>query len=172
MMMSMLQAAELEIITDGIRSADVDNPKGYFEFERVKKLKSDHEWLEEAGGKVVKVISDLLEDLPSQYRYRVIFMRRKIDEILASQEKMLEHRGEEGGSIDMDEMKRIFLRDLDDKMDWLRACEHIEVLFVSYNRLLEDPQEQVARVEAFLGGSASAQSMLKVIDKKLYRNRS
>ena len=172
MMMSMLQAAGLPLITDGIRSADEDNPKGYFELERVKKLKNEHGWLADAGGHVVKVISDLLRDLPPDYSYRVIFMRRKIDEILSSQEKMLERRGEEGGAVDMDDMKRIFLRDLDDTMDWLRGCKHLQVLFVSYNRLLNEPEGQLKRIQQFLGDGVDADDMRTVIDKALYRNRS
>lgn len=172
MMMNMLQASGLPLITDGIRSADEDNPKGYFELERVKKLKEEHAWLADAGGHVVKVISDLLRDLPANYSYRVIFMRRKIDEILASQEQMLIRRGEAGGDVDVAEMKKIFLRDLDDTMDWLRGSAHLQVLFVSYNRLLEEPEAQIERIHGFLGGEIDASAMHQVIDKALYRNRS
>ena len=126
----------------------------------------------EARGQVVKVISDLLRDLPPLYSYRVIFMRRKIDEILSSQERMLVRRGVDGEGVDRDEMKRIFLRDLDDTMDWLRSSDHLQVLFVSYNRLLVEPADQVERVNGFLGGNLDAGAMLQVIDKSLYRNRS
>ena len=96
MMMKMLEAGGIPPLTDEIRTADTDNPKGYYEFERVKKMdKGDTAWLENAQGKSVKVISALLKHLPSDYRYRVIFMRRDMSEILASQKKMLDHRGED-----------------------------------------------------------------------------
>src|ERR671923_2816349 len=89
MMMKMLAAGKIELFTDNLRVADEDNPEGYFEFERVKKLKDgDFAWLPGAQGKAVKVISALLEFLPSEFNYQVIFMRRRMSEILASQRKM------------------------------------------------------------------------------------
>ncbi|HZD55295.1 MAG TPA: hypothetical protein VE136_01120, partial [Anaerolineales bacterium] len=86
MMMKMLEAGGVPPLTDEIRTADRDNPKGYYEFERVKKMPDgDKAWMVEARGKSVKVISALLEHLPPQYDYKVIFMRRDMNEILASQ---------------------------------------------------------------------------------------
>lgn len=96
MMMKMLAAGGIPPLTDRVRAADADNPKGYYEFERVKKLKEGiTDWLPEARGKAVKVIAALLVELPAGFQYRVLFMRRDIEEILASQNKMLERRGEE-----------------------------------------------------------------------------
>ncbi len=104
MMMSMLEAGGIGSVVDGIRKADDDNPKGYFEFERVKQLKKDSSWLVEATGKVVKVISQLLRDLPPSYQYKVIFVRRNINEILASQTQMLIRRGTHDKSVNHEEM--------------------------------------------------------------------
>ncbi len=42
-----------------IRAADRDNPRGYYEFERVKKTKQDPSWLADARGKAVKMVSSL-----------------------------------------------------------------------------------------------------------------
>src|SRR5215813_2579369 len=93
MMMKMLAAGGLPVLVDAIRAADDDNPNGYFEFEPVKQLADgQNEWLTEAGGKVVKIISALLEYLPKSYHYKIIFMERELKEILASQQKMLSHR--------------------------------------------------------------------------------
>src|SRR5690606_31120976 len=102
MMMKMLDAAGIPIMTDAVRTADVDNPKGYFEYERVKDLEkeTDRSWVREARGKALKVISWLLKDLPDDNAYEIIFMRRDIDEVLASQNKMLAHRGEADGTDD------------------------------------------------------------------------
>ena len=95
MMMKMLEAGGIPPLTDKIRTADDDNPKGYYEFERVKALdKGDTEWVVDAQGKTVKVISALLKHLPSGYPYRVVYIRRNMTEILASQRKMLLRRGE------------------------------------------------------------------------------
>ena len=102
MMMKMLDAAGIPIMTDAIRAADIDNPKGYFEYERVKDLEKDPDrsWVRDARGKALKVISWLLKDLPDENAYRIVFMRRDIDEVLASQNKMLEHRGEDDATDD------------------------------------------------------------------------
>ena len=94
MMMQMLEAGGMEVLTDGIRQANEDNPRGYYEFERVKQIKEDPGWLEEAQGKVVKMVSMLLFDLPAGYRYRIVFMRREMREILTSQRVMLERLGQ------------------------------------------------------------------------------
>ena len=96
MMMKMLEAGGIPLLTDSIRQADEDNPKGYYEFERAKKLPDgDTAWLKEARGKAVKIIAALLMELPQGYTYQVLFMHRNIQEVLASQSKMLARRGEE-----------------------------------------------------------------------------
>src|SRR5512136_2813877 len=96
MLMKMLEAGGLTLVTDGQRTADEDNPKGYYEVERVKDLanETDRAWLNAARGKGIKVISYLLKSLPADLNYKVLFIRRDLDEILASQKKMLARRGE------------------------------------------------------------------------------
>src|SRR5215510_4110835 len=76
MMMKMLAAGGLEPLTDNIRTADEDNPKGYFEFERVKQIEQDNTWLEYARSRVVKLISALLNLLPPSCHYQVVLMVR------------------------------------------------------------------------------------------------
>ena len=108
MMMKILEAGGLEVLTDNLRTADEDNPKGYYEFERVKKLKEDQAWLDDAKGKVVKIISAILKDLPPDYNYKIVFMYRKIEEILASQKKMLIRRGEPTDKTSDEKMTEVF----------------------------------------------------------------
>ena len=60
--------------SDNKREADANNPKGYYEHERVKNLARDKSWLKEAAFKAVKVISHLMFHLPANFRYKVIFM--------------------------------------------------------------------------------------------------
>lgn len=93
MMMSMLKAGGMELLVDSQRKADDDNPKGYYELEKVKNLRHDNSWLNEASHKAVKVISILLYQLPEDIRYKIIFIKRNLDEVLASQQLMLERRG-------------------------------------------------------------------------------
>ena len=121
MMMKVLEAGGLPVVTDEQRTADEDNPKGYFELERVKQLdKGDTAWVAEAQGKVVKVISALLEYLPPAYTYRVVFIRREMSEILASQKKMLERRGEPTDRISDEELARLFSKHVQKVETWLR----------------------------------------------------
>ena len=94
LMMQMLAAGGIEIVTDcDPRRLIATIRRGYLEFERVKKIKQDSSWLPETRGKAFKMVSQLLYDLPPSERYRVIFMERDLDEVLASQEKMLERLG-------------------------------------------------------------------------------
>lgn len=171
MMMKMLEAGGMEIVTDNIRKADKDNPKGYYEFERVKQIEHDQAWLKDACGRAVKMISALLKHLPPEYTYRVIFLRREMEEILASQRKMLERRGEDVNAVGDDKMAELFERHLDQTMAWLGAQPNVEVLYVSYNEALTDPSVQAERVSRFLGGKLDSQRMATVVDPALYRQR-
>lgn len=171
MMMKMLQAGGLAVVTDSIRSADDDNPNGYFEFERVKQMTAgDRAWLDEAGGKVVKVISALLEHLPSDRAYKVIFMEREIKEVLASQKKMLDHRGETS-TISDDEMAEQYRAHLKAVKPWLARQPHMEVLYVGYNSMMSDPEPLCRRVIEFLDLLLDLEKMRAVPNAKLYRNR-
>ncbi len=172
MMMKMVEAGGIPPLTDELRTADEDNPKGYYEFERVKQMdKGDTAWLPEARGKAVKVISALLKHLPAQEKYRVIFIRRNIDEILASQRKMLIHRGEDPDRQDDAQMKVLFEKHVRQVETWLAGQRNIQTLYVHYSDMLGDPLPQVARVNAFLGGKLDTQRMGEVVDPQLYRNR-
>ncbi len=171
MMMKMLEAGGIPPLTDNIRTADVDNPKGYYEFERVKKLKDeDTGWLPEAAGKAVKVIGALLVELPQGYEYKVLFMRRDMDEILASQERMLKHRGE-ASKIDDATMKDLFEKHLRDVYRWMENQPDLTYIDVDYNAALQDPEAIAVRVNQFLGGGLDVKAMVDAVDAKLYRQR-
>lgn len=171
MMMKMLEAGGIPPLTDEIREADADNPKGYFEFERVKKLdKGDDEWLAKAEGKAVKVISALLQHLPETYDYRVIFMERYMPEILASQRKMLDRRGE-ADEMDDEKMTALFEKHLQQIKGWMGQQENFSVLYVHYSDALAEPRSQAERVRTFLGGELDVEAMAGTVDPDLYRNR-
>lgn len=172
MMMKMLEAGGLPPLTDALREADHDNPKGYYEFERVKQLdKGDTGWLAEAEGKAVKVISALLQHLPAGYDYKVIFMERHMPEVLASQRKMLVHRGEEADRMDDARMAELFNRHVDQVRGWLAEQPNFDVLYVHYREVLADPETQARRVNDFLGNRLHVEPMAEVVDPDLYRNR-
>ena len=171
LMMSMLDAGGMPLLVDHQRQADEDNPKGYFEYEKVKKLKADRSWLPAAQGKAIKVISALLSELPPEYRYKIIFMRRDMHEILASQRKMLVRRGERDDGVGDEAMASIFTRHLQQAEHWLAQQQNMTVLYVDYARLVRSPAELARAVNAFLGGRLNEQKMLAVVDPALHRQR-
>lgn len=173
LMMKMLEAAGIPPLTDGIREADVDNPKGYYELERAKKLSSgDTDWLVDAQGKAVKIIATLLRDLPDSLHYRVIFMRRNMPEILASQKQMLVNRGEDPDLVPDSEMTRVFEGHLDRLKSWLSSRSDIEVIEIDYNDLVGGSAlEHANRINGFLGQGLDVEAMVDVVDPDLYRQR-
>lgn len=172
MMMKMLDAAALSIMTDNERAADEDNPKGYFEYARVKDLKdeADKSWVREARGQVLKVISHLLETLPDENFYRVILVRRDFAEIIASQNKMLERRGEENQVADST-VKEAYIRHLVDIRYMVRRRPNFEMIEVQFMQAMEAPRIFATDVNKFLGGNLDVESMMAVVDLELYRNR-
>jgi len=171
MMMKMLEAGGVEGMTDGIREADEDNPEGYFEFEPVKRLKEGSAWLAEARGKGIKVISRLLRDLPGGYLYKVIFMRREMGEVLASQRAMLVRRGKEVGEGDDLQLGELFAGHLAEVEQWLRTQLNFEVLEIRYQKALDEPLEVARAVEKFLDRELDIERMAQVVDPNLYRQR-
>jgi hypothetical protein len=172
-MMSMLAAGGLEVLTDRLRIADDDNPVGYFELEEVKKLmKGEHSWLAKSNGKVVKVISTLLPYLPDGYHYRIIFMRRAMEEVLASQRKMLINRGEDPEKVSDEQMAEMFKTNLQQSERWINSQVHATRIDINYSQLITNPRPLVAEINTFLGGGLDEDKMLGVIDPSLYRQRS
>ena len=172
MMMKMLEAGGLAILTDNLREADANNPKGYYEFERVKQMKDgDLAWLPDAVGKVVKIVTGLIMFLPSDYNYKVIFMQRDLNEVLSSQKKMLGRLGKVDDNIPDDKMAKVYEEHLKQVKGWLVRQPNVEVLHVNYNRMVADPTESLQKVNVFLGGDMDVDVMAGVVDKELYRER-
>ena len=172
MMMKMLEAGGLPLLVDNLRIGDDDNPAGYYEFEPVKKLsQGDSEWLADAQGKVLKVIAALITHLPATYSYQIIFMRRDMSEILASQKKMLLNRGEDPNKISDAEMAQLFEKHLFKVLSWIHQQPNMRKIEVSYNMLFKDPKPNIAQINRFLGNILDGEKMLEVINPDLYRQR-
>ncbi|QDU56121.1 hypothetical protein Pan181_23250 [Aeoliella mucimassa] len=168
-MMQMLAKGGIEPVTDHERQADADNPKGYYEFERVKKIKQDTAWLPDARGKVVKMISQLLFDLPATEHYKVVFMRRDMDEVITSQEKMLVRRGV--NPPDPAVIKKAFESHLTKFFAWLPTQSTIDLIEINYNELVLDPIPSAEQIVEFLPMQVDLEQMLTAVDSSLYRNR-
>lgn len=170
LMMRMLEAGGIPALTDAQRVPDEDNPNGYYEFEDVKSLEQDAAWLERADGHSVKMVYRLLQHLPTDRDYRVIFMRRNTDEILRSQKAMLERKGITTDVSDS-MMKALFERELRKFYEWIPAQQHLQLMNVSYNELLSEPAMVIGRISRHLGGGLNVDAMLRMIDPALYRQR-
>jgi hypothetical protein len=169
LMMQMLASGGLDVVTDNIREADTDNPRGYLELEKVKKLKEDTSWIPATRGKAFKMVSQLLYDLPAGESYRIIFMERDLDEMIVSQEKMLERLNRE--KAPREEIRRAFLKHLERLREWLERQSNMHVLYVRYNELIAEPEVQAGRVSDFLDGKVDIREMIRAVDPALYRNR-
>ena len=171
MMMQMLEAGGLPVLKDDIREPDQDNPKGYYEFERVKQIAQDRAWLDDAKGKAVKMVSALLLQLPNTHTYKVVFMRRKMQEILASQNRMLSRKGEPTNVVGDEKMASLFQKHLDQVTQWIGEQPNLQVLYVNYNEVVAEPLEQLERINRFLGNGLDVEKMMGVVDRTLYRQR-
>lgn len=172
MMMKMLTEGGLLAVTDSLRQADVDNPNGYFEVEQVKALKDgEKKWLYDARGKVVKVISYLLEFLPDDLSYDVIFMEREISEVLVSQRKMLQRRNELSTLSDA-EMEIQFREHLRAVKYWMVRKPNMRILFVKYSEMVNTPEGLCKSIMDFLDLPLDLKAMQSVPNQSLYRNRS
>jgi hypothetical protein len=179
MTMQMLGAGGLPILSDGRRTADVDNPRGYFELDAVKSLHESQDlgWLRDAPGKAVKVISYLLTWLPETYEYRVLFMRRDLDEIVASQQTMIANRADKpqpAGAperIDATRMKELYGDHLATTAGFLARRPCFTVIDVDYRDVLASPRDAASRIAAFVDAGLDVDAMAAAVDPDLYRNR-
>ncbi len=171
MMMQMLRQGGFEIVSDGLRQADENNPKGYYEFEKVKEMDKDDSWLPGCRGKVIKIVSVFLSKLPDSYRYKVIFMRRDMQEILASQRKMLVRLQKDPNDVDEKKLVQQYNKHLDQMQRWLSGKKNFDVLYVDYRDALNRPEEYAIQIQSFLDMELNTENMIRSVDKSLYRNR-
>jgi hypothetical protein len=170
--MRMLQAGGVAVTTDGERQADEDNPLGYFEVDRVKRLaqEQDKSWIAQSRGKAIKVISHLLQSLPLDNYYKVVLCERDLGEVLSSQSVMLQRRNEHN-PIDDDEARAHYERHLAHIRIFMKVKRNMEFLAVRYDEAIRDPRTFAQRLDGFLGGHLDVDAMVAVVDSKLYRNR-
>jgi hypothetical protein len=170
MMMRLLELGGMPVLTDEQRVADDDNPNGYYEFEAVKQTAEDSSWLQGSEGSAVKMVYRLLYDLPEDRNYRVLFMRRNLDEVLASQQVMLNRHGVADKVSDA-QMMKLFRAEIDSFYKWVEGKSYIELVDVDYNQMLADPRKKLLEINTFLGNALDVEKMLGGVDASLYRNR-
>ncbi len=172
MMMQMLAAGGISPLTDGARRADDDNRKGYFEYEKATQLRTDNSWMPEAKGRAVKIVAQLLNDLPliEGLQYRVVFMERNLDEVIRSQKTMLARNGKTGSKLPDERLKKVFSRQIDQVKRTL-ALRKIPVLFVDYHSTITDPEKTALRLNAFFSATLLELDMIAAVDPALRRQK-
>jgi hypothetical protein len=170
-MMQMLAAGGLAPLTDEIRKPDADNPRGYFEWERIKQLPVNPGAISEAEGKAVKVISSLLPYLPQNHGYRIVFLRRPLAQVVASQAEMIQRRGNARPGASSSVMQSALETHLHAVTAWLGERSSMAIHWVDYPDLITQPLEHAEEVAAFLGGGLNVEKMAAQVDPFLFRNR-
>jgi hypothetical protein len=169
LMMQMLQAGGMPVLTDNVRQADISNPRGYFELEAVKQTRHHAAWLVDAPGRAVKIIYRLLYDLPDGYEYRVLFMRRELRQVVASQQAMLGKT--DASDAENRRLMAIFQKELDAVDAWLKGQRHFTVLHVPHDRIIRHTADQVEQIKTFLNCPLHTAAMCTVVDPALHRRR-
>lgn len=171
MMMRMIEQGGMPVLVDHLRTADDDNPNGYYEFEPVKKTKQDPSWVPSGVGKVVKMVHLLLLDLPLDFQYRVVFMRRHLDEVVKSQNVMLERHGDTTDDLPRERLIDIYRLQIKKVADYVdQHSDQFEMIEIDYNEMLRNPRPQAEMVSDLVDG-LDLEAMIEVVDPKLYRNR-
>ncbi|OAI51352.1 hypothetical protein AYO44_00650 [Planctomycetaceae bacterium SCGC AG-212-F19] len=173
MVMQMLAAGGVPVLTDGRREADADNPRGYFEYEPVKRLHEEGSWLPEARGKVIKIVAPLLHYLPAGQDYRIIFLERNLEEVLASQKQMLLRRGEKVEDVQklQSRSKDEYARQVRNLQSSLPQWARTHVLWLNYADVIQDPQAAAESLNRFLGGELPVETMAAEVKESLHRQR-
>lgn len=171
MAMQMIVAGGIAPVTDDLRAPDADNPRGYYEFERVKNLRTDKAWVDEAQGKVVKVIHMLVPELPDDRAYRVVFLERDLHEVVKSQSTMLTRNAKTGGALPPERLMAIYEQQLKHVHAWLAARSNFRVLLLRHADFMRDAAAQAKAMHDFLGGELDVAAMTAAVDPSLHRNK-
>ena len=168
--MAMLGAGGMKLITDNLRPPDADNPRGYFEDERVKRLDKDSDWLWEVGDAAIKIISFQLPRLPDGFQCNVLHLMRPLEEILASQEKMVRRNGLHDTTSNSD-LLPLYERHRAQISAWMDAKSAIRHQILQYHDVINTPHRAARAIADFLSRDLDIDSMVSVVDPKLYRHR-
>jgi hypothetical protein len=127
--------------------ANERNIGGYWEYEPVRHLKEENDWVHHAIGSGFKLFVGSERFLPRNVAYRAIVAMRTRDAILASWRALAPNAPNELDSKNLDEL----LAWIDDQPNWRR-------LSVQYEDLLANPEREAQRMSDFLDGLDCSQA--------------
>ena len=166
LMMQILAKSNLPILSDGKRESDINNPEGYYELEAVKGIVRDNSFLNEAKGKVVKIVAPLPTFMNKNLKYKVVFMRRDMDQILRSQEKMLE----KDQASEREKFRTIYEFHLKKTYQFFKD-NSIPFIDINYSKLIEQPEVELAILKDFCSLNCDVNDLIEVVKPELYRNK-
>ena len=171
LMMQMLAAGGLSPLHDNHRTPDVDNPRGYFEFAPAKNIRLDDSWMPYARGRTLKLVAQLVPFLPFPYKYRIILMKRSLEEVLASQKIMLDRHDRKGAALSSEKLRAIYEDQILHVLEVLEKRK-LPVLQVLHHEAISDPKRVAKCVADFLELPLDRAAMAIAIDPSLHRQRS
>jgi len=172
LMMQMLEKGGMDILTDGHRKPDENNTRGYFEVEKVKTLQKDNSWLNEAEGKAVKIIVQLLPFVSPDFDYSVIYMIRPVEEILRSQTRIISNLYKEKKTLAPEILEKTFAKQVRRVQQWMEAHPRIQTLYIFYPEVLHHPLNQARTIQQFLGLELDVKSMASAVDASMWHQKS
>lgn len=172
MMMQMIEKGGIEPLTDKLRKADDNNLKGYYEYDPVKRIAADNSFMHLANGKSLKVIAQLLPALPPDFSYKIIFMVRKMDEVLLSQQVMLGRGKEKAKKSYPSRLAEVYKEQIEKTHIWIDSQPNVDLLQINYTDVIDQPLEQARIIGEFLDHKLDVNKMVKVVDPDLYRSKS
>ena len=157
--MQMIEAAGIPLFTDNARPADESNPRGYFESELVKTITRDQSWIGQAEGRAIKVVIPLVVSLPLDRDLRVILMLRRIDEVIASQARMMKRMGKK--SMAPETLQPVFQSQVERSLSWLQQ-HHVNSLKLQFIDLIRSPLHHARQIVSFVE-SGSPEAVASVV---------
>lgn len=159
-LMQMLSAGGMRVVSDNKRLPDQWNPVGYYEYEPVRRIAKDANWLRDVRGAAIKIVAPLLVYLPKQYCYNVLFVVRNVKATLASQLRMMNFKG--GAPV-----RTLTLYDLEECLlemkDFVATQLNMHTLFVHYEAVCRNPRGQAALVRSFLRCPLNLEAMAATV---------
>ncbi|MCF8358331.1 MAG: alkaline phosphatase family protein [Prolixibacteraceae bacterium] len=171
MMMQLLEKAGVPLFTDEARGTDENNLKGYYEHEKVKQLVRNSRWLGEAKGKAVKIVLPLLYKIPATFNYKIIMMKRDMEEVIESQHRMLVNTGKIDEGIYASGIEATYAKYLERLEGWAQRNKNVELLEIDYNKAVTNPVETARKVIGFLNLGKEEEKIASSINPELYRTK-
>jgi hypothetical protein len=165
-MMEILAAGGLPILAAERRQLPHQHPDWHWEWDAMHSMCSDPRVLDSVGGRVIMIPSGLVPQLDPKHEYRIVWMKRPVEEVIDEQFPMAV------GGLEMPAAERAQLvgslgRHVEQMGRVLRDRPQVELLEVDHSMLLREPEVQLGRLRAFFGDelTGSLEQMKEVLER-------